>query len=281
MKNWTCYILSAVLLVASSLPNTKKAANTFLSFFLGIGNEGAESAVFVDLEQAEISDEMKIEIENIKNQIYLEKNENKKSELPTVLIYHTHTDESFFKGDADYVETSVGRTKNQEYSVVAVGAKLKEELENYGFTVIHDKTDNVSAGFYSAYDTSYKTIKPYIGKVDVFIDLHRDAYYGQKPNYVTFKDKQAAKVSFVVANGEDYTYKPNWKENFILAQKLTDSLNEICPGICNDVIFKDSRFNQHVSKSCMLIEFGNEKNSLSEVKESATIVAQAIYMLFS
>ncbi len=281
MKNWTCYILSFALVVAASLPNAKAYTNNVLSYFLGIEPENSSQQVFVDFKREEVSDEMKIEIENIKKQIQIEKNETYTKERPTVLIYHTHTDEAFYKGDEDYVETSAGRTKNQDYSVVAVGAKLKEELEKYGFTVIHDKTDNVSAGFNKAYQTSYETIQPYIGKVDVFIDLHRDAYYGQNPNGVIVGDKKAAKVCFVVANGENYTYKPNWQENYKLAQKLTDTLNEICPKICDEVIFKNSRFNQHVSTSCLLIEFGNEKNTLEEVKESAVVMAQAINILFS
>lgn len=279
MKNWTCCIISFVLLFTSSFPNIREVTSYFLTFFMGIEDSTAEKELYIDLNENNISDEMQIEIENIKKQIILEK--NNKEERPTVVIYHTHTDEAFFKGDEDYIETSVGRTKNQDYSVVAVGDKLKTELEKYGFVVIHDKTDNVSPGFNKAYQTSYETIKQYIGKAEVFIDLHRDAYSGREPNSVTMNDKEAAKLCFVVAKGQNYTYKPNWQENYKLAQKLTDNINEICPGICKDVIFKDTRFNQHVSNMCLLIEFGNEKNTLNEVKESAVIVAEAFNMVFS
>ncbi len=282
MKNWTCCILSVVLIFTSSVWQiswVKEAWSFFLSFFMGMEDCAVQKEIIIDLSQNNVSDEMKIEIENIKKQISLEKTE-KQPQKPTVLIYHTHTDEAYFKGENDYVETSVGRTKNQQYSVVAVGDKLKTELENYGFTVIHDKTDNVSAGFNKAYQTSYETIKSYIGKVDVFIDLHRDAYYGQNPNYISNENNNAARLCFVVANGENYTYKPNWQENYKLAQKLTDSLNEICPKICKDVIFKNTRFNQHVADKCLLIEVGNEQNDINEAKESAKIIAEAFNTLF-
>lgn len=282
MKNWTCCILSVVLMFTSSVWETKwvkEASSFFLSFFMGIEECATEKEVYIDLSQTEISDEMKIEIENIRKEISLEQPE-KTEKKPTVLIYHTHTDEAYFKGENDYVETSAGRTKNQQYSVVAVGDKLKTELENYGFTVIHDKTDNVSPGFNKAYQTSYETIEKYIGKADVFIDLHRDAYYGQNPNYVENKENNAARLCFVVAKGENYTYKPKWQENYKLAQKMTDTLNEICPKICKDVIFKDTRFNQHVSDKCLLIEVGNEKNGIAEAKESAKIIAEAFNVLF-
>ena len=279
MKKWTCCILSFMLMTTSVIGdylNLEGATSFFLSFFMGIEQDAKE--VFIDFEKNS-DDEMQIEIENIKRQISFETSE-KTEKRPTVLIYHTHTDEAYLKGEYDYVETSVGRTKNQNYSVVAVGDKLKTELENFGFTVIHDKTDNVAKGFNNAYETSYETIKPYIGKVDIYIDLHRDAYYGQKTNYVTNNDKKAAQICFVVAKGENYTYKPKWQENLKLAQKLTDKLNEICPNLCKDVVFKNSRFNQHVSDSCLLIEMGNEQNTLSEVTESATIVAEAFNLLF-
>ena len=54
-------------------------------------------------------------------------------------------------------------------------------------------------------------------------------------------------------------------------------MNELCPGIAKGIIFKDkTRFNQHVSGSCLLIEMGNEQNTLEQVKASAEIVAAAM-----
>ncbi len=283
MKNWTCLLLSFVLLFTSAFSEhdaLKKTTSFFLKIFMGIEAQSAEKEIVIDFSQDILTDDMQIEIENIKAEICLEEKLPLKEKRPRILIYHTHTDEAYLKGDQDYVETSTGRTKNQDYSVVAVGNTLKKSLENYDFTVIHDKTDNVSKGFNQAYQTSYETIEPYIGSVDVFIDLHRDAYMGQKTNTVEKDNVKYAHICFVVAKGENYTYKPKWQENYKLAQKLTDKLNEICPGICKDIIFKNTRFNQHVSDSCILIEMGNEENTLDEVKASAEVVAQAFNILF-
>ena len=255
----------------------QKITESFFNVFMGLTKE--ERQIVVDLSVYDLSEEMRISIESINAEI-LNETPQKTKEKKKVLIYHTHTDEAYLKGDKDYVETSVGRTLDERYSVVSVGNSLKTALEGYGFTVIHDKTNNVRKGFNKAYETSYETIEPYIGKVDVFIDMHRDAYMGQSKNTVTKDGVEYARLCFVVAKGENYTYKPNWEDNYKLAQTLTNKLNEICPEICKDIIFKNTRFNQHVSKSCLLIEMGNEQNTVEEVRATALIVAQAFNEIY-
>ncbi len=291
MRKWTCCIMSAVLLTLSSIPQTvySGAVDTFRSFivnavtfFIGIG--GTENTVLA-VEPDDITDEqMMIEIENIRAETEREAFEAKSETLPVestvqerkkILIYHTHTDEAYLKTNEDYVETSAGRTLDQSYSVVSVGTAFKENLEECGFGVIHDKTDNVSAGFNKAYQTSYETIEKYIGSVDIYVDMHRDAYAGKEPNFLTSDGVGYAYICFVVANGENYSDKPHWQENYKLAQELTNKLNELCPGIAKKVIFRNARYNQHISDSCLLIEMGNEKNTLAEVKASASVLAKA------
>lgn len=197
----------------------------------------------------------------------------------TVLIYHTHNDEAYYKGNKNYFESDIGRTFNEKYNVIAVGEALEEELKTYGFNVIHDKSDNVSDGFNYAYDTSLKNINKYVGKADIFIDLHRDAYAtGTKKNYITNTlGKEFAFVRFVVANGKNYIEKPNYKQNKLLAEKIHTELNRLLPGISKGVLEKDARLNQHISKSCLLIEIGNEKNDIKQVINSVEILASAIY----
>lgn len=277
MKKWTCSILSFVLLAVSALFPKLENGNDILqgaiSFFLGVKSQNTSKEIYIDLEPQVLSDDMLLEINNINAMI--SKEEIKLQKAKSILIYHTHTDEAFLKGEQDYVETSTGRTKNQDYSIVKVGGTFKNSLINAGFTVVHDKTDNVKNGFYNAYDTSYQTIKQYIGKTDIYVDMHRDAYNGKEPNFITQNDKEYAYIAFVVANGENYNEKPNWQENYKLAKILSDKIDEICPGISKGIIFKDKRFNQHVSNSCLLVEMGNEKNTIEQVNASAQILAKA------
>lgn len=296
MKKWTCCFLTIILLVLFSLPPKKiitldadktsvlKSESTVTSFFKGVTEfflgikESTGKEIVVDLTNVP-SEEMLIEIEKIeakpKEEITLPS-----KKMPTVLIYHTHTDEGYLKGNKNYKETSVGRTLDTNYNVVAVGEHLKQALTEKGFTVIHDTTDNVSENFSNAYQKSYETIKQYIGKVDIYIDLHRDAYYGQDRD-VLFNGEKYSHVCFVVANGQNYSQKPNWQENYALASALTQKINEIVPDLANDIIFKNARYNQHVSTSSLLIEMGHEENDIEIVKKSAQIVAQAFSEFYS
>ncbi len=277
-------MLSALLIGMSAFSvNVEELARStvsyLFSFFMGISAEEASvKEIYIDLTD-EVTDEMRLEIEKIDASIkrgeVLEIKEKKK-----VLIYHTHTDEAFYKGEKDYVETSTGRTKNTSYSIVRVGELFSQRLTEYGFSVIHDKSDNVRNGFYKAYDTAYEMLKGYVDNTDIFVDMHRDAYSGKEPNYITVGDKQYAYVSLVVANGENYKDKPKWQENYKIAKLMMDEINSICPGLVRKIIFKDKRFNQHLSDSCILLEMGNEKNTLEQVLASADIVAQGFNNVF-
>ena len=49
---------------------------------------------------------------------------------PRVLIYHTHSYEAYAQvADALYVETTQWRTEDASHNIMAVGARLKQELE--------------------------------------------------------------------------------------------------------------------------------------------------------
>ncbi len=195
----------------------------------------------------------------------------------SILIYHTHNDEAYFKGNKKYFETDLGRTFDEKYNIIAVGDALKKQLEKYGFMVDHDKSDNVSDGFDYAYDTSLKNIKKLGKNYDIYIDLHRDAYVAQSgKNFAKKLNKEYAFVRLVVANGTNYKQKPNYKENYSYAEKLTNEMNLMFPGIARDVFIKKARLNQHLSNKCILIEIGNEKNDLQQAINSTEVIANAI-----
>lgn len=198
----------------------------------------------------------------------------------TILIYHTHNDEAYYKGSKKYVESDIGRSFDENYNIISVGQALKMNLESNNFKVIHDKSDNVSEGFNSAYDTSFKNIEKYVGNVDIFIDLHRDAYSQTEKNYIKSNSKEYAHIRMVVANGTNYKIKPNYNENLKFAKELDEKLNSILPGISKGIFLKDARLNQHVSDFCLLIEIGNEKNDIEQAINSTEIIATALNDIF-
>jgi stage II sporulation protein P len=197
-----------------------------------------------------------------------------------VLIYHTHTLEAFrqVKG-SEYVEAGSWRTKDQTKSVVEVGDLLQKELEKYGYDVLHDKTNHEPPELNTAYSRSLSTMKKYLKNnktLRVFIDLHRDASTN-KNDVVTIDGKRCARVMFVVGMGKSSSIKPDWKNNFKLAQTISSKLNEIAPTFARDVRIKEIRsYNQYLTDLCMLIEVGHNANTLEEAENTIPYLAKAI-----
>jgi len=205
-----------------------------------------------------------------------------------VLIYHTHTYEAYCPDEEDpYVPTETWRTAEDEWNVTAVGRKLSEELRKLGFDVLHDDTAFEPPDLDSAYERSLAAVENYAARgeeFDLYIDLHRDAYAPSQKgkNTVNAYGKQAAKIMFLVGTGEGtykgkpYDPKPEWEENLALAQSLTEKINAICPGLCRPVTVRAGRYNQHISPRALLIEAGNNENTLEETLNAMPILARAI-----
>ena len=76
--------------------------------------------------------------------------------------------------------------------------------------------------------------------------------------------------------GEGFDLKPDWEYNLSVAQEVTDALNAQADGLCRDVCLKSGRFNQHVAQGCILVEAGNNRNTLAEVLAAMPYLADAI-----
>lgn len=206
-----------------------------------------------------------------------------------ILIYHTHTWEAYEPTQEDaYEPTERWRTKDEDYNVVRVGAELKKELTELGFEVVHDRGVFEPPVLSSAYTRSLEMLEAYAANgetFDYYIDLHRDAYSEgvYKSNTVTGENgEELARLMMLIGKGtgetggEAFDVKPLWEENLVLAQSLTDELNAITQGLCGAVKIKTGRFNQHVSTRAILIEVGNNKNTLAQALASMPYLARAI-----
>ncbi len=202
---------------------------------------------------------------------------------PTVLIYHTHTHEAYeMQYEYEYVEASAWRTLDNKHNIVRVGDELSALLYERGFTVIHDTTDHELNDHPNSYSRSLDTLKSYVGEVDIFIDVHRDAYVENsgRPLCLTDGTKELAQLMLVVGNGEGFNEKPKYTENYMLAARITRILNNSLSGLCRPVLVKDGRYNQHVSENCLLVEVGHNRNSLEQALNSTVYLADAIYEAF-
>lgn len=194
-------------------------------------------------------------IETKKEIIEAAKKEQKKS-LGKILIYHTHTLEEYADGT----------------TVVDAGNDLAEKLNNLGFEV-----DNVVDNFSVDYNNAYASSRNYLSNIDLtqyklIIDLHRDAAGSKIVKQLEDGDYTIVKFVFSTSNN-------NYPEQQNLANKISANLQDIYDedftydkGILN--------FNQDLSNNIVLIENGFNTNTIDEVKNSNTKIANAILQIF-
>jgi Stage II sporulation protein P (SpoIIP). len=112
---------------------------------------------------------------------------------PEILIYHTHTSESFGE-NGNYND-------DPKKNIVDVGEELKAELENnYGISVIHDTTvhnNDFNRSYYKSRETVDKYMKKY-GDFKLVIDMHRDALYSRSSITTKMNGENVTKVMFVL-----------------------------------------------------------------------------------
>jgi len=198
---------------------------------------------------------------------------------PKVLVYHTHTSESYVLKKDDIGKKDVPAfNSNPKYNVVRVGEELAENLRKYGIETLHNATvhdTNRSA----AYGVAIKTLESYLKSypsIQVYIDIHRDAAKDTKYRPVTtINGKNAAQIMFVVGTN-DQLPNDHWQENLKFALKVQQKLNEKYPGLARPLWIVGKRYNQHISKQAVLIEVGGDGNLLSECLESMKYLAEAL-----
>ena len=204
---------------------------------------------------------------------------------PQVLIMHTHTTESYLNYYAGYYNNDdVSRTKDTTQSVVAVGDVIAEQLKAAGIGVIHDTTVHDSPQYTGAYDRAAVTIEKNLKKyptIQVVLDIHRDAIMPDdttkvKPT-VTIDGRKAAQVMIIAGavSTEDQPH-PHWQENLRLALQLQNQLASQYKDLARPLSVVASRYNEHLTKGSLLIEFGTDANTIAEASYSGELVGKTL-----
>lgn len=208
-----------------------------------------------------------------------------KSDEPQILIYHTHTTESYMENEEAYAEgKGEPRTLDPDKNVVAIGNVIASELEKAGYTVIHDSTVHDHPGFTGCYSRSAETVKEYLKEyptIKIAIDVHRDSIGGDGSNrvapVVTVDGKEAAQVMLVMGSETgSVTGYPNWKENLKLALKLQNVFESRYPSFARSVLLRSAKYNQNLTTGSILIEVGSDANTFGQAMYSGELVGKSI-----
>ena len=203
-----------------------------------------------------------------------------------VYIYHTHTYEAYEMDDGNrYRPTETWRTADEAYNVVRVGEELASRLREAGIFVTHDTTAYEPPRLSTAYSRSLEGLKNAAAEgYDLYIDLHRDSYSkGNGPNVVSVDGVDAARLLFLIGQGTGSSIddeKPDWEANQRAALLIADALNTRAEGLCRGVALKSGRYNQQAATPSMLIEAGNNKNTLPQALSAMEPLARAICQYF-
>ncbi|MBQ3409316.1 MAG: stage II sporulation protein P [Clostridia bacterium] len=206
---------------------------------------------------------------------------NSKIENKNIIIFHTHTCESYTQTQSStYVESGNYRTTDLNYSVAKVGDVMQTYLTSYGFNVIHDKTYHDYPAYNGSYGRSLKTVSAILQKnpkTQIIIDLHRDAMsdesYAPK---VKIGDEYVSQIMFVIGTDGSGLEHDNWKKNLEFAIKVQKKGNEMYPGLFKPIIVRNARYNQHLSSAATIIEFGATGNTLEECEGAAKYLSKVL-----
>lgn len=189
---------------------------------------------------------------------------------PKVLIYHTHATESYLPSyEGNYHTTA------EKNTVRDVGNVLAEALEKEGIGVVHDKTIHDNPSYDNSYTRSYETVEALLKKyptVECIIDLHRDATAAKIDGPVqTVDGKTCAVYSYVISNTT-----ATYDSNKALLSKLNQIGNSKYEGYTGKILERPYWYNQELSGKSILLEMGNNRNNIEEVRKGAEVFAKIL-----
>lgn len=205
---------------------------------------------------------------------------------PSVLIYHTHTTETYQLIDRDfYAEGFLSRSNNSEVNMIRVGRAVADELEKSGYAVIHDTSvyDNPYSGaYYRSEDAARETLKKH-PSIQITLDIHRDAIQdnsGTKTKPVAVIDgKKAAQIMIITGcqeEGNGIDDLPEWEKNLTFALKLQQNMETMFPGLTRPLFFCPRSYNMGLTPCSLLVEMGTDANTLSEAVYSGKMLGRAL-----
>lgn len=202
-----------------------------------------------------------------------------------VLIYHTHTCESYTPSEKFWYEmTGNYRTTDLNFTVANVGSKLERCLQQLGYTVIHDTTYHDYPAYSGSYDRSYTTVENILknnSDTEILFDIHRDAI-GDSSYAPTVKigEEYAAQLMFVIGTNGGGLEHPNWLQNLKVAIKIQQKANEKYPGLFKPIVLRNSRYNQNLATGASIIEVGATGNTLEQCNNSMKYLADVLHEVF-
>ena len=210
----------------------------------------------------------------------------KDASVPQILIYHTHSQETF----AD------SRPGERADTVIGLGDDLQELLEKqYGYEVLHiTEAFDMKEGCLER-SRAYNYAEPVIAaaleehpSIQVVIDLHRDGVNGSKRLVTEINGKPTAQIMFFnglsrTKESGELTSLPNpyQAENLAFSFQMEYEAEQYYPGFSRCIYLKGYRYNLHLRPRSVLLEVGAQTNTVEEVKNAMGPFSDILHKVLS
>lgn len=208
------------------------------------------------------------------------------AEGPQILIYHTHSQETF-------VDSRPGERAD---TVIGLGDDLQELLEKqYGYEVLHiTEAFDMKEGCLER-SRAYNYAEPVIAaaleehpSIQVVIDLHRDGVNGSKRLVTEINGKPTAQIMFFnglsrTKESGELTSLPNpyQAENLAFSFQMEYEAEQYYPGFSRCIYLKGYRYNLHLRPRSVLLEVGAQTNTVEEVKNAMGPFSDILHKVLS
>ncbi len=202
---------------------------------------------------------------------------------PMVLIYHTHTTESYVQGERGYYDSEFNyRTSDSDKNVIAVGDAIAAELTACGIGVIHAETIHDYPSWNGSYSRSAETVSAILEQypsVCIALDIHRDAISTEGKILAPVAEingKKAAQIMIISGCDDGTMGMPHYLQNFHLASRLQQQMEGTYMGLTRPVLFDYRKYNQNLTTGSLLIEVGGHGNTLEEACYAGSLFGKSL-----
>lgn len=192
---------------------------------------------------------------------------------PPVAIYCTHSSETYLPDDnRTHADSERGLIND-------VALELAKVLSQLSFRTVFVDTVHDSPEYTQSYIKSRETVKQLLEEDKTWgavIDVHRDSIPGQKTGAVVDINGKKAAQLLIIVGSDQRKDNPYWEKNLAFAEKLYSEAENTYPGLVRGVRVKPGTYNQDLYAPSILLEVGNEYNSLEEASYGADLFAEIL-----
>lgn len=219
---------------------------------------------------------------NVENFLAKEMTISKEAEGPQILIFHTHSQETF-------IDSVAG---DESTSIMGVGDRLTQILqETYGYEVLHHRgkydVDTRDDAYSEALPEIEQLLKDY-PTIQVVIDLHRDQMPEGTKLVMDLDGRPTARFMFFnglsrtkKTGNISYLHNENLDDNLAFSFQMQKKAMEYYPGLTRKIYLKGYRYNMHLVPKYLLVELGAQNNTVEEAMNACDPLAHILDLVLS